>query len=74
MVRRGVEGDLGKVLVLEREAETAPHWGLGEYEGLVGEAGEGGAAMPVCSGRGRGACGVCGGEGGGGAPPCVWGD
>jgi ribosomal-protein-alanine N-acetyltransferase len=37
-VRLAVEGDLGRVWELERGCETAPHWGLGEYQRiLIGE-------------------------------------
>ena len=34
-VRRGTGADLSAVVGLERESATAPHWGLGEYEGIV---------------------------------------
>ncbi|ADW68236.1 GNAT family N-acetyltransferase [Granulicella tundricola] len=35
MIRVGTEGDLEAIVRLEREITTAPHWGIGEYEGIV---------------------------------------
>ena len=35
VVRAGVVADLKRVVELERGAELAPHWSVGEYEGIV---------------------------------------
>ncbi len=41
MIRRAVQKDLAGVVRLEREVATAPHWGVGEYEGMVSKGGGG---------------------------------
>lgn len=39
-VRAGVVGDLASVMVVERAAAEAPHWGEAEYVAAIGDSGD----------------------------------